>query len=99
MGTEERAGGSSAEAGTNDDDGHSRLRPLFCGRAQRRGGAHSVVDYALGISAAILRSASDARCGDRVDRRGFTRLFTRLRALPCKGSARRRRSHRRKTLW
>jgi hypothetical protein len=27
---------------------------LFCGRAQRSGGAHSVVDYTLGISAAIL---------------------------------------------
>ena len=33
------------------------------------GGAHSVVDYALGISAAFLRSASDARCRDTVDRR------------------------------
>ena len=37
------------------------------------GGAHSVVDYALGISAAVLRSASDARRAARARHSGADR--------------------------
>src|SRR4051794_38918085 len=37
------------------------LCTLLCGCAQRPGGAHPVVDHALGVSAAALRPAGDAR--------------------------------------
>src|ERR1700676_1696626 len=49
------------------------LCPLLCGCAQLGGGARSVVDYALGVSAALLRSRGDARRRDPVDRRRSTR--------------------------
>src|SRR6266478_5789006 len=49
------------------------LCPLLCGCAQLGGGARSMVDYALGVSAALLRSRRDARCRDPVDRRRSTR--------------------------
>src|SRR5260370_4476249 len=47
--------------------------PLLCGCAQFGGGARSLVDYALGVSAALLRSRRDARRRDPVDRRRSTR--------------------------
>src|SRR5258708_7592859 len=49
------------------------LCPLLCGCAQLGGGARSMVDYALGVSAALLRSRGDARRRDPVDRRRSTR--------------------------
>src|SRR5262245_35786387 len=57
----------------DENDRGIGLCPLLCGCAHFAGGARSMVDYALGVSAALLRSRGDARRRDPVDRRRSTR--------------------------
>src|SRR5262249_10958458 len=69
-----------------ENDRRIGLCPLLRGCAQRSGGAHPVVDHALGVSAAVLRTAGDARGRDAVDRRRSARDHRLVCALCAAGT-------------
>jgi len=74
------------------------LRLFFALRPAQWRGLVSLVDYALGVSAALLRSRRNARRRDPVDRRRSARACRSFARFALQGLARRRRSHRRRNL-